>query len=535
MELFPQIVQNSANGNTIFHHDMVVKRINGRMTMLNSYWDAGYVQLDVTNPAAPTYIGDTRFPNLDPLISVTPAGPPEGNGHQGEYSHDNQFILAADEDFGTSRAIFEITDGPNAGTSPGGEFSFSLPISDLPGGRLHGPTVYGGYGCPALNQIPDAATALPAILPGEQRILVVQRGPVGDVAPHTYDACRFDEKMANAIAKGYDGILIGQRHLGDAASDGAFCGSGEPRAIRGMCITHEAMHDIFNDPPGFDLPYPAGHGPAIGALGARVSATTQFDGWGYAHLYDAASNLLIDDYAIPEGLDARYGSGFGDLSIHEFATDPETNLAYSAYYAGGVRVLRFSRAAGLEEVGKFIDTEGSNFWGVEQFTDAAGNRLIAGSDRDYGLYILKYTGPGAVLAKPPAPPPPPVAPPPPPPPPVKPKPSSFFTFGTLKNLTFRNRVARATIRVPGAGRVTATVRANIGGRQRVLDGATATATRAGNVRLTFRLTAATERSLRRTLARRPTRRTGGVLRASYTPTGGMRRTRNKTVSIAIGR
>ena len=60
---------------------------------------------------------------------------------------------------------------------------------------------------------------------------------------------------------------------------------------------------------------------------------------------------------------------------------------------------------GLQEVGRFIDEGGNNFWGVEQFTDAAGNRLIAGSDRDYGLYIVKYTGPGAVLAKPPVPPP----------------------------------------------------------------------------------------------------------------------------------
>ena len=70
-----------------------------------------------------------------------------------------------------------------------------------------------------------------------------------------------------------------------------------------------------------------------------------------------------------------------------------------------MRVFRFSRANGLEPLGKFIDEDGSNFWGVEEFTDAAGNRLIAGSDRDFGLQIFKYTGPGAVLAPPPPPPP----------------------------------------------------------------------------------------------------------------------------------
>jgi len=555
VELFPQIVANSANGNTIFHHDMVVKRINGRMTMLNSYWDGGYVQLDVTDPANPTYVSDTNFPAEEPLVDLpAPSNAPEGNAHQAEFSGDNQFIVAADEDFGTARAVFDILDGPNVGKSAAGEFSFSLPIETLPDGRLNGPTVFGGYGCTARDEIPSAATAFAGVTlaPGEEKILVVQRGPVGDPS-HAFDACRFDEKMANAIAKGYDGILIGQRHLGDAASDGAFCGGGEPRAIRGMCITHEAMHDIFNSPPSFALPYPAGHGPAPGARGARVSATTVFDGWGYAHLYDANSSELIDDFAITEATDPRYRTGFGDLSIHEVATDPATNLAYASYYSGGLRVLRFSRAGGLEEVGKFIDQGGSNFWGVEQFTDADGNRLIAGSDRDYGLYIVKYTGPGAVLAKPPgsspAPPaatppaatppaatPPAATPPAPTPPAATPPasvPSSFFTFGTLKRLTIRNRRASATVRVPGAGKATAILKARIGSTVVQLARTTRTATGAGNLRLDFRLSEAAERSLRRTLSRRRTRLTTGVLQVSFTRTGGVQRTRNKSLSIGM--
>ena len=101
----------------------------------------------------------------------------------------------------------------------------------------------------------------------------------------------------------------------------------------------------------------------------------------------------VDAYAIPEALDPSFASGFGTLSIHEFATDPEARLAYSAYYAGGLRVLRFGNR-GLRETGRFIDEGGNNFWGVEQFTDR-GDRLIALSDRDFGLYIFEYTGPGS--------------------------------------------------------------------------------------------------------------------------------------------
>ena len=80
-----------ANGEEVFLHDMVVKQINGRFYMLLSYWDAGWVVLDVTSPANPVYIGDSDYPFPDPVIkaklglSLTA----EGNGHQAEWSFDN--------------------------------------------------------------------------------------------------------------------------------------------------------------------------------------------------------------------------------------------------------------------------------------------------------------------------------------------------------------------------------------------------------------------------------------------------------------
>jgi hypothetical protein len=252
--------------------------------------------------------------------------------------------------------------------------------------------------------------------------------------------------------------------------------------------------------------------------------------WGYAHLYDARTSEKIDDFAITEALDERYATRFGDLSIHEFATDPQTNLAYSSYYSGGLRVLRISRERGLEETGRFIDEGGSNFWGVEHYTDAAGNRLIVGSDRDYGLNIVKYTGPGAVLAKPPAPAPAPA------PAPVattaaKAVPSSFFGYGALQRMTVRNRRAVVTITVPGPGRATGILKARIGRTMFTLGRATATARRAGRLRLTFSLSARADRALPGVVARRKTRRTSGVLRVSFTRTGGVERTRNRSVSI----
>ena len=83
--------------------------------------------------------------------------------------------------------------------------------------------------------------------------------------------------------------------------------------------------------------------------------------------------------------------GFRDLSVHQVATDPDTSLAYLSHYAGGLRVLRYG-AAGMTEVGRYIDSAGSNFWGVEVHKHPDGRKYVLASDRDSGLWIFRYTG-----------------------------------------------------------------------------------------------------------------------------------------------
>jgi len=46
----------------------------------------------------------------------------------------------------------------------------------------------------------------------------------------------------------------------------------------------------------------------------------------------------------------------------------------------------------LQAVGRFIDSGGNNFWGVQVF-NRGGQEYVAASDRDFGLYIFRYTGP----------------------------------------------------------------------------------------------------------------------------------------------
>jgi hypothetical protein len=409
VEEFPQIVEGPTLDNLILFHDGVVKEIGGKQVLMAAYWDAGYVTVDVSDPASPVYIGDSSFQGPDPLTGMEPQ---EGNAHQGEFSADDRFILAADEDFSPYRpGSFSITTGPNAGEFDSVSVGGGAAAAVLPDRTLNGPVVYGGYGCNASTPVPARSAINPSVGPGEEAILVLQRGPAfdpdedydgdGDINNDSDDACFPGEKAANAVAAGWDAVLLVNRHQasGNPADDAAACGSGgyPPGAvIVTLCTTHEAFHLMFNDTPEFGVPYDDDvEGPALGTVGEKVEGTSVFDGWGYAHLYRNNAGKLeeVDTYAIPEALDERFASGFGDLSIHEFATDPEDRLAYSSYYAGGLRVFRFGGGAGLRETGRFIDEGGNNFWGVEQFT-YRGNRLIAASDRDYGLYVFDYTGPG---------------------------------------------------------------------------------------------------------------------------------------------
>ncbi len=390
-------------------HDMTVKCMDsgpyeGRCIMIASYWDGGYVLLDVTDPADPEFILDTDYATIDPeLFEQTGiALTPEGNAHQAEFTADNRFFIGTDEDFSPFRALLTTDDG---GQYDAGEFGWTVPISEnFEDGTLNGPTVFGGYGCPAdRGSIPNAST-LGTLGEDEEAILVLQRGPVGDPSA-TGDACFFSEKVETAQLLGYDAVVITNHHSGairGAAPDAQFCG-GQGHLfdiqISAVCVGHRAMHELFDDPDAADnFTYPESV-PAVGTVGDTVTITTQFDGWGYVHLFDAATGQDLDTFAIPEAMDPAFATGFGDLTVHEVATDPnDPSLMYLSYYSGGLRALQIqcsdpadTSTCQLVEVGGYLDPAGNNFWGVETVDDPEnpGQTLILASDRDSGLFVFR--------------------------------------------------------------------------------------------------------------------------------------------------
>jgi hypothetical protein len=357
-----------------FHHDVIVKKIGTVWTMLVSHWDGGYVQLNVNNPARPRFIGDTDYAALDPeQLARGNEVLPEGNGHQAEFVRDNSMFIATDEDFGPYKVKSTITSGPNTGH----EFQ-AVQGSNVPqigaDTTLTGQSVFVGLAC---SPLPPA--------PAGVEIAIVERG-----------VCLFTEKIANVEAAGYQGGIVFNRTGVDGCEDLIFMDV--TGSIPFVFISRTDGFRILNayDPATYTCSVD-GSGtaaPAVGVAGADLDLSAFFDGWGYVHLFDRKTFTDLDTYSIPEAQDAAYAQGFGDLSVHEVATDPDTNLAYFSYYSGGFRVARYSRSTGITEVGRYIAEGGNNFWGVQVHrVPATGQKLVLASDRDYGLFIFRYTGP----------------------------------------------------------------------------------------------------------------------------------------------
>lgn len=374
----------AVHGDAVFIHEEIVKKINGRYIGLLSYWDGGYIQVDLTDPTNPVYLGDTDYPAVDQVLLARTGTSlsPEGNGHEAEFTRDNQYFIVTDEDFDPYRVVATIVDGPFAGT----EFT-AVQGSDVPligeGTSLAGDTRGVGLACDAASIPPADAT---------HTIAVIERG-----------VCDFTVKVQLVEAAGYDGAIVFNRTGVDGCESliSMLVQAGIPAVFvsrtDGFRILGASLDGYTCSEDGTGTA-----APAAGADGGTVDISAIFDGWGYIRMYDAGTFQELDQFAIPEAHDPAYASGFGDLSVHEVATDPDQDLVYVSYYSGGFRVMTYV-GGNLVELGAFIAGEGmtttsgtpvtqdgNNFWGVEVHKHPNGQKYILASDRDSGVWIFQY-------------------------------------------------------------------------------------------------------------------------------------------------
>lgn len=82
----------------VYPTDAANARFAGRTIAFLSYWDAGLVLLDITDPTAPVFLGDSDYTTPDPVSGQ----PPEGNSHVAVPADEGRLVFMGDEDFSTT-------------------------------------------------------------------------------------------------------------------------------------------------------------------------------------------------------------------------------------------------------------------------------------------------------------------------------------------------------------------------------------------------------------------------------------------------
>jgi len=376
----------------IFNHDVWVENIDGRDIAVVPYWDLGFVTLDVSDPANPIFLGDSTYPETDPLGRAY-----EGNAHAAVFGGNGDYIFGGDEDFDPASVGVNF-DGT---TYPAALANFGPSLQEA---ELSGVVVWsGGEGCTA-DAVP-AATA-------EGQIALIQRG-----------SCEFATKGANATRQGYAGYIVANTMAnGDALITMA-------PGVEADAVTI----------PGIFVGYNTGE---IMKAGGSVSEAglLEFDGWGYLRVLNNTGGALnvpgqspgpeptvsvgqlgeIGFYAPAETLEAPADGGdpteFGDLTMHNVEVDPTTQdieptfdagpRMFVSWYSLGMRALEYrpghwhtnsngegSYSWNVHEVGRFIAEDGSNFWGVHVDTvtiDGEEQQVVLASDRNTGLWVFSF-------------------------------------------------------------------------------------------------------------------------------------------------
>jgi hypothetical protein len=352
-----------------FLHDHYVTPDGQRAYLAN--WDAGLILVE---------LGEFDGGLADMVsVAIEPTSEDgEVNSHSVWPTADESIVVEGEEDFAPFGTVFEITSGPNAGEYDAAEGAFTTPISSLPDQTMSGDTAYVGLACNSSDPVPTASET-------GASIALIQRG-----------ACRFDEKASNAIAAGYDGMVVFNT---EANGDALVTMGGDAREIPGLFVGHSTGLAIAGVASAGDL--------VVGATGASVSATVEPNGW---------SGMRIWDYSDPSNpvLASTFNTVCSANPIHESCDENGTysshnvivegTKAYISWYADGVVVLDIADPYAPKEVARYHEDSDAfrqqnggiqDVWGVYKVPDEP---WVYASDRNGGLYVLKEFGAGSEKA-----------------------------------------------------------------------------------------------------------------------------------------
>jgi len=353
-------VRQGGDARTLLHS--VRANANGTRAYL-SYWDAGFITLDLSDPTSPVFL--SHAPNTAPGDSY--AAGEEGNAHSADEAQGGNLLVAADEDFTPFASVFSITSGPNTGNFPAAEGAFTKPIVNLADRSMNGSVTYIGLACAGpVPAAPDDGNPL------TDEIALALRG-----------VCFFQDKASVAEAAGYDGFIV----MNDAARGDALVlmgGSGAVPVpqIPGVFVGHST---------GLKICGVANEGSlVVGMTCADTAASAVFNGWGYLRFFDIsdpANPVQLSTFATANTNNPAVATS-GTWSVH----NPEVrgNTVFASWYSDGVRVIDISQPSAPREIGFWTGlgapsgAPAVNIWSVVPHGD-----LLLVSDRNFGLYILK--------------------------------------------------------------------------------------------------------------------------------------------------
>ncbi len=347
-----------------FLHDHFVTPDGMQAYLAN--WDAGLLLVDLgeLDGAAATLVSQA----IDPTSEDG-----EVNSHSVWPTADGSIVVEGEEDFAPFETVFSVTSGPDAGDYAASEGAITTPITSLPGEEFSGSTVYVGLACTG-DPLPAAG--------GDGQIALIQRG-----------VCSFTEKINNADAAGYDGVVV----FNDAArGDALITMGGESVNLPGIFVGHSTGLLIAGVASAADL--------VVGAAGDSISAAVVPDGWSGMRIWDYSDpanpilastfNTVCSANPIDASCDPR-----GTYSSHNVIV--EGTKAYISWYSDGVVVIDVKDPYNPVEVARYHES-GPKFearnggiqdvWGIHK---QAGKPWIYASDRNGGLYVLKEYGSGS--------------------------------------------------------------------------------------------------------------------------------------------
>jgi hypothetical protein len=335
-------------------------RANGDGTLAYlSYWDAGYIILDISDPENPSFVGRAPIPMSD-----------EGNAHSLDEARGGNLLVTADEDY--TPFHLEFTSSAFTGTRLAIEGNRTPQIATLPGRAMAGEVVFVGRGCPA-----DPALGLPVADP-------YLADPAGKIALIERGLCRFDNKIARAQLAGAIGAIVFNNPRPDEES---------------LVLMDIAQPTVLPDGTSVPITIPAifvqrstGLLLRDGAQPVTASAAAVFDGWGFMRVWNISnpsSPAQIGTFKTANVTDPDVALD-GTWTIH----NPEVrgSTVFASWYSDGIRVIDITRPTAPRELafwkgaGAPADAPAVNIWSVVPHGD-----LLVASDRNYGLYILKRT------------------------------------------------------------------------------------------------------------------------------------------------